>query len=65
MVYWGDLWCLRGLIDAYDLFGKGILPSKEDLASLSRRMQSFPTDGSYNPTGVDLKQFDTLMGRQV
>ncbi len=48
-----------------DLFGKGILPSKEDLASLSRRMQSFPTDGSYNPTGVDLKQFDALMGRQV
>ena len=46
-------------------FGKGILPSKEDLASLSRRMQSFPTDGSYNPTGVDLKQFDALMGRQV
>lgn len=48
-----------------DLFGKGILPSKEDLASLSRRLQTFPSAGSYNPTGVDLKQFDALMGMEA
>lgn len=47
-----------------DLFRKGRVPTKEDLAALSRRLQTFPSDESYNPTGVDLKVFDSLMGRK-
>jgi len=48
-----------------ELFEKGLLPTKEDLASLSRRMQTFPSSGSYNPTGVDLKKYDSLMGKEA
>jgi hypothetical protein len=48
-----------------DLFDSGRIPSKDDLASLSRRMQSFPCANSVNPTGVDLKIFDILMGKEA
>lgn len=47
-----------------DLFHKGKVPTKEDLSALSRRLRSFPSEGSCNPTGVDLKVFDALMCRK-
>ena len=47
-----------------DLFNKGKVPTKEDLSALSRRLQTFPSESSYNPTGVDLKVFDALMCRK-
>ena len=47
-----------------DLFSKGKIPTKEDLAALSRRLQTFPSGESSNPTGVDLRVFDALMARK-
>ena len=40
----------------------GRIPTKEDLASFSRRLSTFALDESSNPTGVDLCRFDALLG---
>lgn len=40
----------------------GRIPTKEDLASFSRRLSSFALDESSNPTGVNLGRFDALLG---